>query len=55
MTCLRPQRRAHQRPDPLLQQDRVDHLRVVDLSNDHRAALGRDPPGETPPTGIRTP
>ena len=43
------QRGTHQRPDALLQQDGIDDLGVIDLVNDHRAALRRDPPGEAPP------
>ena len=43
-----PQRSTHEGPDALVQQDGVDHLGVIDLSQDHRAVFRRDPPGETP-------
>ena len=40
------QRYAEQRLDPLLAQNRVEHVRVVDVVEDHRLPLGRDPAGE---------
>jgi hypothetical protein len=40
------QRSTHQRSDALGKQDRVDHLRVVYLIEDHRSTLSRDPPGK---------
>ena len=40
------QRHAEHRLDPLLAQDRIEHVRVVDVVEDHRLPLGGDPPGE---------
>ena len=36
------QRRAQERFDPLLAQDWVEHVRVVDVLDDHRPPLGGD-------------
>ena len=41
------QRGAHQGPDALVQQDRIDHIGVIHLVDDHRAAFRRDPPGKS--------
>ena len=49
------QRHAEHRLDSLLAQDRVEHVGVLDVGEDHRLALGRDPAGEPRPTGMRTP
>ena len=43
------QRHAEHRLDPLLAQDRVEHVRVVDVVEDHRRSAGRDPTGEAAP------
>ena len=40
------QRHAEHRLDPLLAQDRVEHVGVIDVGEDHRPPLGRDPAGE---------
>jgi hypothetical protein len=42
---------AEQRADVLLPQDRVEDVRVVDLVDDHRPALGGDAPREPLPDG----
>ena len=45
------QRHAHQGPDSLLQQNRVEHIAVIDVVQDDRPPLGRDPASETPANG----
>jgi hypothetical protein len=42
------QRHAEQRLDSLLPQDRVEHVRVIDVVEDHRLLLGGDATGEAP-------
>ena len=39
---------AEQRADPLLAQDRVEDVGVIDVGDEDRDALGRDPAGEAP-------
>jgi hypothetical protein len=41
------ERNAEQRLDPLLPQERVEHVRVVDVRQDDRPALRGDPAGES--------
>ena len=41
------QRGSHQGPDALVQQERIDHLGVIHVIDDHRVAFGRDPPGKS--------
>jgi hypothetical protein len=48
---LDEQRHAEQGADALLAQDRVEDVRVVDVLDPDRAALGGDPAGEAPPHG----
>jgi hypothetical protein len=43
------QRDPEQRADTLLPQDRVEHIRVIDLFDEHRLLLGGDAPGEPAP------
>ena len=43
------ERDAEQRLDPLLTQDRIEHVRVVDVVEDHRSPARRHPAGEAPP------
>ena len=43
---LDDERDAEHRLDPLLPQDRVEDVRVVDVVEDHRPLLGGDPSGE---------
>jgi hypothetical protein len=43
---LHDERDAEHRLDPLLPQDRVEDVRVVDVVEDDRLLLGGDPPGE---------
>ena len=43
------QRHAEQRLDPLLAQDRVEHVRVIDVVENHRCPASRHPTGEAAP------
>jgi len=43
------ERHPQERLDSLLTQDRVEHVGVVDVLNDHRMSVRRDPAGETLP------
>ena len=45
---LHQQRHAHQRPDALREQQRVEHSAVIDPVQDDRAPLGGDASRETP-------
>ena len=47
--ALDQQRDAEHRADPLLPQDRVDDVGVVEVLDEDRAPLGRDPAGEAAP------
>ncbi len=49
------QRRAQERLDSLLAEDRVEHIRVIDVFDDNRAPLGGDPPREAEPEGDARP
>ena len=40
------QRHSEHRLDPLFAQNRVEHVRVIDVIEDHRPPLGGDPAGE---------
>ena len=44
--ALDDERDAEHRLDPLLPQDRVEDVPVIDVVEDHRPLLGRDAPGE---------
>ena len=43
------ERHPQERLDPLLAQDRVEHVGVVDVLDDYRMSIRRDPAGETLP------
>ena len=49
------QRRAQERLDPLLPQDRVEHVGVIDVLDDDRSPLGGDLPREAEPYGDARP